>query len=65
MLSNSHLHNCWSIDLWSLDPIPDGNAPQFEKMKAYLIRYFTKDDEEMVRVKPTAKARTLMMVQMR
>jgi hypothetical protein len=65
MLSNSHLHNCWSIDLWSLDPILDGDPQQFEKLKAYVLWYFTKDDDQMVRIKPTAKARTLTMGQMR
>lgn len=51
------------IDRWSLDPILDGNVQQFEKLKAYVIRYFTKDDGQMVRIKPTAKSRTLTMGQ--
>lgn len=36
-------------DRWSLDPILDGDAHQFEKLKTYVIRYFTKDDGQMVR----------------
>lgn len=47
--------------LWSLDPILGGDVKQFEKLKAYVLRYFTKDDGQMVRVKPTAKSRTLTM----
>lgn len=49
--------------LWSLDPVLDGDAQQFEKLKAYVVRYFTKDDGQMVRIKPTAKSRTLTMGQ--
>ncbi|MDV2119465.1 hypothetical protein RZ023_07410 [Burkholderia pseudomallei] len=49
--------------LWSLDPVLDGDAQQFEKLKAYVVRYFTKDDGQMARVKPTAKSRTLTMGQ--
>lgn len=44
---------------WSLDPVLDGNAKQFEKLKAYVLWYFTKDDGQMVRVKPTPKAHML------
>lgn len=44
---------------WSLDPVLDGNAQQFEKLKAYILRYFTKDDGQMVRIKPTPKAHML------
>ncbi|CAG9258091.1 conserved hypothetical protein [Burkholderia diffusa] len=44
---------------WSLDPVLDGNSEQLEKLKAYVLRYFTKDDGQMVRVKPTAKSRML------
>jgi len=47
--------------LWSLDPVLDGDAQQFAKLKAYVLWYFTKDDGQMVRVKPTAKSRTLTM----
>lgn len=49
--------------LWSLDPVLDGDAQQFEKLKAYVLRYFTKDDGQMVRIKSTAKSRTLTMGQ--
>lgn len=49
--------------LWSLDPVLDGDAQQFEKLKAYVLWYFTKDAGQMVRVKPTAKSRTLTMGQ--
>ena len=45
--------------LWSLDPVLDGNAQQFEKLKAYVLWYFAKDDGQLVRIKPTAKSRTL------
>ncbi|MBR8225048.1 inovirus-type Gp2 protein [Burkholderia ambifaria] len=45
--------------LWSLDPVLDGDAQQFAKLKAYVLRYFTKDDGQMVRIKPTPKSRTL------
>ncbi|CAJ2941746.1 inovirus-type Gp2 protein [Burkholderia pseudomallei] len=45
--------------LWSLDPVLDGNAQQFEKLKAYVLWYFTKDDGQLVRIKPAAKSRTL------
>ncbi|MCS6500728.1 inovirus Gp2 family protein [Burkholderia thailandensis] len=44
---------------WSLDPVLDGNAEQLEKLKAYVIWYFAKDDGQMVRVKLTPKARVL------
>ncbi|KGC48112.1 inovirus-type Gp2 protein [Burkholderia pseudomallei] len=47
--------------LWSLDPVLDGNAQQFEKLKAYVLWYFAKDDGQMVRIKPTPKSRTLTM----
>jgi len=49
--------------LWSLDPILDGNIEQFEKLKAYMLWYFTKDAGQVVRVKPTARSRTLTMGQ--
>jgi len=45
--------------IWSLDPVLDGDPVQFEKLRAYVLRYFTKDDGQLVRVKPTAKARML------
>lgn len=48
---------------WSLDPVLGGNGEQFEKLKTYVLRYFAKDDGQMVRVKPTAKSRTLTMGQ--
>lgn len=48
---------------WSLDPVLDGNAKQFEKLKEYVLRYFAKDAGQMVRVKPTAKSHTLTMGQ--
>jgi hypothetical protein len=51
------------LGLWSLDPILSGNVQQFAKLKAYVLRYFTKDDGQMIRVKPTAKSRTLTMGQ--
>jgi hypothetical protein len=44
---------------WSLDPVRKGNPVQFETLKAYVRRYFAKDDDQMLRVKPTAKSRTL------
>ncbi|WP_186023169.1 inovirus-type Gp2 protein [Burkholderia gladioli] len=47
--------------LWSLDPVLDGNAQQFEKLKAYVLWYFAKDDGQMVRIKRTPKSRTLTM----
>ena len=47
--------------VWSLDPIRKGNAEQVEKLVQYIDRYFTKDDGQMLRVKPTAKSRTLTM----
>lgn len=49
--------------LWSLDPVLNGNAQQFEQLKTYVIRYFAKDGGQMVRIKPTPKSRTLTMGQ--
>lgn len=51
--------------IWSLDPVRDGDPVQFEKLRAYVLRYFTKDDGQMVRVKPTPKSRTLTTGQVR
>lgn len=51
--------------LWSLDPVLDGDAQQFEKLKTYVVWYFTKDDGQMVRVKPTPKSRALTTGQVR
>lgn len=45
--------------VWSLDPIRKGNAEHVQKLLDYIDRYFTKDDGQMLRVKPTAKSRTL------
>ncbi|KGE09812.1 hypothetical protein LA03_14015 [Burkholderia gladioli] len=44
---------------WSLDPVLDRDPVQFEKLRAYVIRYFAKDDGQMVRVKPSEKSRML------
>ncbi|WP_167313428.1 hypothetical protein [Ralstonia insidiosa] len=45
--------------IWSLDPIRRGNAEQVQKLLDYIDRYFTKDDGQMLRVKPAAKSRAL------
>lgn len=44
---------------WSLDPVLDSDREQFEKLRAYIIRYFAKDDGQMARIKPYAKSRML------
>lgn len=44
---------------WSLDPVLESDPAQFEKLRAYVIRYFAKDDGQMVRVKPFAKSKML------
>ena len=44
---------------WSLDPVLDSDPVQFEKLRAYVIRYFAKDDGQMVCVKPREKSRML------
>jgi hypothetical protein len=44
---------------WSLDPVLDSDPVQFERLRAYVIRYFAKDDGQMVRVKPSEKSRML------
>lgn len=44
---------------WSLDPVLDSDPTQFERLRAYVIRYFAKDDGQMVRVKPSEKSRML------
>jgi hypothetical protein len=44
---------------WSLDPVLDSDPTRFERLRAYIIRYFAKDDGQMVRVKPFAKSKML------
>jgi hypothetical protein len=49
---------------WALDPLDRGDAKQYAKLEDYVLDYFTKDKGQMVRVKPTARARTLTMGRM-
>ncbi|MDR5879646.1 hypothetical protein [Caballeronia sp. LZ032] len=44
---------------WSLDPVLDSDPARFERLRTYIIRYFAKDDGQMVRVKPFAKSKML------
>jgi hypothetical protein len=46
---------------WAIDPLDCRNAMQMTKLIEYVVDYFTKDDDQMIRVKPTTKARTLTM----
>jgi hypothetical protein len=46
---------------WAIDLLDCSNAGQVATFVNYLVWYFAKDDNQMVRVKPTAKAHTLTM----
>ncbi|WP_434716937.1 hypothetical protein P5X00_14600 [Paraburkholderia sp. A2RO-4L] len=46
---------------WAIDPIDCANPVQVATFINYIVWYFTKDDDQLVRVKPTARARTLTM----
>ena len=46
---------------WAIDPLDCGNAMQIARHIEYVVNYFAKDDGQMIRVKPTARARTLTM----
>lgn len=46
---------------WAIDRLDCSNAPQVQTFADYVVGYFAKDDGQMPRVKPTAKARTLTM----
>lgn len=56
--SRSDRHSLKQRGLWALDPLVSGDAQQLAKLKHYVLNYFAKD-EQMLRVKPTPKARTL------
>jgi hypothetical protein len=44
---------------WAIDLVDCANPVQVATFVDYVVRYFAKDDGQMVRVKPTAKAWTL------
>lgn len=46
---------------WAIDPVNCSNPVDVATFISYVVWYFAKDDKQMVRVKPTAKARTLTM----
>ncbi|MCA8296890.1 inovirus-type Gp2 protein [Burkholderia sp. AU30198] len=46
---------------WAIDAIDCSNPVQVARLSDYVADYFAKDDGQMVRVKPTAKAWTLTM----
>ncbi|WP_423391451.1 hypothetical protein [Burkholderia sp. LMG 21824] len=46
---------------WAIDAIDCSNPVQVARLSDYIADYFAKDDGQMVRVKPTAKAWTLTM----
>jgi hypothetical protein len=48
-----------STGRWVLDPVDGADEWQFGKLVEYFVWYYTKDEDQMVRVKPTAKAYTL------
>ncbi|MRS98742.1 hypothetical protein GJQ57_08740 [Ralstonia pickettii] len=50
--------------LWALDPLERGDVDQLAKLEHYVLAYFAKD-EQMPRVKPTAKSRMLTMGRVR
>ncbi len=45
---------------WAIDPVDCSQPMQMARLVEYLVGYFTKD-EQRIRIKPTAKARTLTM----
>ena len=58
--SRADRHALEQRGLWALDPLVGGDAQQLAKLKHYVLNYFAKD-EQMLRVKPAPKARTLTM----
>ncbi|WP_175906126.1 hypothetical protein [Burkholderia seminalis] len=46
---------------WAIDPIDCSDAVQVARLVEYIVWYFAKDDGQIVRVKPTARARMLTM----
>jgi hypothetical protein len=44
---------------WAIDPLDCFDAVQVARFIDYIVGYFTKDDGQIVRVKPTPKAQTL------
>ncbi|SAL15413.1 hypothetical protein AWB69_00722 [Caballeronia udeis] len=46
---------------WGLDPLNRGDVEQYVRFEQNVLRYFTEDKGQMLRVKPSAKARTLTM----
>src|SRR5476651_68784 len=49
---------------WAIDPLERGDAVGLSRLQDYAAGYCAKDDEQMVRVKPSLKARTLTMGRM-
>ena len=48
---------------WGLDPLNRGNVEQFMRLQQNVLGYFAEDKGQILRAKPTAKARTLTMGQ--
>lgn len=46
---------------WAIDPLQRGDAVGLLRLQDYAAGYAAKDDDQMVRVKPAPKARTLTM----
>lgn len=49
---------------WAIDPVDCARAVQVATLINYVVwyfKYFTESDDQMVRVEPTTKARTLTM----
>jgi hypothetical protein len=49
---------------WAIDRIDSAVPMQAATFINYVVHYFAKDNDQMVRIKPTARARTLTMGQM-
>lgn len=62
------VYNChnsrWKQDMiakgtWALDVIERGNGVKLARLDQYVRRYFAKDREQLVRIKPTCQSNTL------
>jgi len=46
---------------WAIDPVNNADHERVAVFIDYVARYFAKDDDQMIRIKPTARARALTM----
>jgi hypothetical protein len=52
-----------ALGRWAIDPLDCANPEQYATFEDYVVGYFAKDDGQILKIKPSARAHTLIMGQ--